>query len=98
MIQRTLIVIVAAIAFYLSILSKNPLGIRLPFQKIPTAVEEFFKLCPCGGAFRTSASARCPHCRSPLSAIAATTYIEKSAAGERLAMAEELERSLFHRH
>ena len=66
---------------HLSVLSKNPLGIRLPFQKIPLAVEGFLKPCLCGGSFRASAPPRCPHCRSSLSAIAATTYIEKNAAG-----------------
>jgi hypothetical protein len=37
--------------------------------------------CECGGAFRSDASPRCPHCVRPLSAEVATAYIEDNAPG-----------------
>ena len=37
--------------------------------------------CACGGAFRGTASPRCPHCQKPLSAELATVYIEPNAPG-----------------
>jgi hypothetical protein len=37
--------------------------------------------CACGGHFRGSAAPRCPHCKSEISAVASTAYIERNAAG-----------------
>ena len=50
-------------------------------QRMTPDVERLLKLCPCGGAFRASADPKCPHCSRPLSAVVATSYIEKNAPG-----------------
>lgn len=43
--------------------------------------ESLLQPCPCGGAFRGSASPRCPHCKAALSAEAARSYIQANAPG-----------------
>lgn len=43
--------------------------------------ESLLQPCVCGGAFRASASPRCPHCNAELSAEAARLYIEPNAPG-----------------
>jgi hypothetical protein len=43
--------------------------------------EALLQPCQCGGTFRASASPRCPHCNHPLSAEAATSYVEANAPG-----------------
>ena len=43
--------------------------------------EEFLQPCSCDGTFRADASPHCPHCKSPLSAEAARSYIEANAPG-----------------
>jgi len=45
--------------------------------------ESLLAPCVCGGTFSASAAPRCPHCRSLLSAQAATAYIEANAPGTR---------------
>jgi hypothetical protein len=50
-------------------------------QVIAETVEPFLKPCEGGGKFKKDASPRCPNCRSTLSAIKATGYIEENALG-----------------
>ena len=52
-----------------------------PQQEICSEWEPYIESCWCGGAFRKGASPRCPHCTRALSAVLATEYIEKNAAG-----------------
>src|SRR5215472_8047811 len=52
-----------------------------PFREICAKLEPHIQLCQCGGAFKKGASPRCPHCKQPLSAVAAATYIERDAPG-----------------
>jgi len=66
----------------LSAWSPIPNAVNIKFQgPISKEVEPFLKACPCGGAFRSPGSPRCPHCLKELSAVRATTYIEANAAG-----------------
>src|SRR4030095_13419124 len=44
-------------------------------------VERFVRPCACGGHFRGSASPRCPHCATELSAEVSAEYIEQNAPG-----------------
>src|SRR5438876_427857 len=48
-------------------------------RRITPDVENLLKPCPCGNAFRASADPKCPHCARTLSAVKATTYIERDA-------------------
>jgi hypothetical protein len=57
-----------------------PLKIQGPIQR---ETEPWLQACSCGGTFRHDAAPRCPHCRAPLSAEAATEYIERNAPGTR---------------
>ena len=50
-----------------------------PFQEICVDLEKYIQPCGCGGAFKKGASPRCPHCKNPLSAEAAATWIETNA-------------------
>jgi len=50
-------------------------------QAFPESTEPYLEKCKCEGSFKRDASPRCPHCNTELSAIAATTYIEKNAPG-----------------
>jgi len=50
-------------------------------QRITQDLEVLLKPCPCGGAFRSSADPKCPHCTRPLSPVNATVYIERDAPG-----------------
>jgi hypothetical protein len=72
----------------------------LPHQEICAELEQYLEPCSCGGAFRKGSRPRCPSCAKPLSAKAATFYIESERSGheKRLAVAGELERNLLHRH
>ena len=59
-----------------------PAGAKLKLhQVIAETSEPYLEKCECGGNFKRDASPRCPHCNTELSAIAATTYIEKNAPG-----------------
>jgi hypothetical protein len=53
----------------------------LPQQEISAQLEAFLETCICGGSFKKGSSPRCPHCQEPLSAQAATHYIEANALG-----------------
>jgi hypothetical protein len=53
-------------------------------QVIAETVEPFLKSCVCGGKFKKGASPRCPDCLSVLSAVKATSYIEKNALGTKM--------------
>jgi hypothetical protein len=57
-----------------------PVKIHGPIQ---AETEPWLQGCACGGRFRHDASPRCPHCNEPLSAEAATRYIECNAEGTR---------------
>lgn len=57
-----------------------PLRIHGPIQP---ETEKWLQRCTCGGCFRHDAAPRCPHCREPLSAEFATSYIEANAEGTR---------------
>lgn len=46
---------------------------------IPEAVASRLAACSCGGAYRGSASPRCPSCRKPLSASKAREWLEANA-------------------
>jgi hypothetical protein len=48
---------------------------------INVEAEALLMPCPCGGIFRATASPRCPHCVSVLSAEIARGYIESNAPG-----------------
>jgi uncharacterized paraquat-inducible protein A len=43
--------------------------------------EALLQACSCGGTFRADAAPRCPHCKFPLSAEGARSYIEANAPG-----------------
>jgi|SRR5579862_541336 len=61
---------------------KVPKGIHMVrHQSITPEVEPYLALCRCGGSFKAGAGPRCPHCQQPLSAVQATDYIERQAAG-----------------
>ena len=51
----------------------------------PVAPErvQLLQACTCGGHFDGSAAPRCPHCRSELSPVEATKWIEANAPGAR---------------
>jgi len=53
------------------------------FQVINKSIARLLNPCSCGGAFKVGASPRCPHCKSVLSAVKATNYIEKNALGSK---------------
>jgi hypothetical protein len=44
-------------------------------------MEQYLQPCECGGTFKEGVSPRCPACKQPLSAEAATVYIEANALG-----------------
>jgi len=48
---------------------------------IEAHLEPLISTCECGGSFRSNAPPRCPLCSAPLSADAATAYIERNAEG-----------------
>jgi hypothetical protein len=50
-------------------------------QRIMPEVEPHLMQCQCGGSFKATAGPRCPHCRQPLSAVHAASYIEPQAKG-----------------
>ena len=52
-----------------------------PHRSISSRAEQFLAPCSCGGAFKAGAAPRCPHCNQRLSATAAASWIESSAAG-----------------
>ena len=52
-----------------------------PYQEICAELEPYIRPCQCGSAFKKGATPRCPHCKQPLSAEVAATYIEKNASG-----------------
>jgi hypothetical protein len=52
-----------------------------PHREICADFEPFIRPCTCGGLFKKGASPRCPLCHRELSAEAATSFIEKNAAG-----------------
>ena len=58
-----------------------PQDVKLSFGAIPKEAEPRVAPCPCGGHFRSDASPRCPSCREPLSAEAATSFLEANAPG-----------------
>ncbi len=60
-----------------------PSGLAVSHGSIPSEVEPYVGPCPCGGRFRGSASPRCPSCRHPLNAEAATSFIEANAPGSK---------------
>jgi len=61
-----------------------PSGAQLRVHKVIDAVTEpYLQQCECGGAFRASASPRCPHCHACLSAVKAARWIEANAPGTR---------------
>jgi hypothetical protein len=55
--------------------------LSIPHQVIDRAWESFLSPCNCGGQFRAGASPRCVHCRAPLSAQHAASYIERNTKG-----------------
>lgn len=62
--------------------SPKPEGVPVRVhQRIGSDVENYLDRCACGGKFTAGASPRCPFCRSTLSAIEATTWIEANAPG-----------------
>jgi hypothetical protein len=57
-------------------------NVRIKYQgPINLEAESYLAPCSCGGAFRASASPRCPHCVAPIDAVAAASYIERNAPG-----------------
>lgn len=59
-----------------------PAGVEIKdYGVIPEEIEPLLKSCKCGGTFRKSASPRCSHCSSNLSATEATNYIEANVPG-----------------
>jgi hypothetical protein len=61
---------------------KIPDGVKLTIHRMITPdIEPLLAPCPCGGQFRAGAPPRCPHCRSPVSAKEAATWIEANAPG-----------------
>jgi hypothetical protein len=61
---------------------KIPKGVQIPrHQNISAKIEPLLQPCKCGGTFKAGASPRCPHCREPLSATEAASYIEAQAEG-----------------
>jgi hypothetical protein len=64
--------------------TRQPVGAPLKIHgPIQAETEEWLQPCTCGGCFRHDAAPRCPHCREPLSAEAATSFIERNAEGTR---------------
>jgi hypothetical protein len=62
--------------------SPIPDQVQLKFhQCIDKNAEKYLVRCDCGGTLTAEASPRCPFCRSPLSAAAATGWIEANAPG-----------------
>src|SRR5690348_17402033 len=55
-----------------------------PFREICAELEPYIEACGCGGRFKKGSSPRCPHCKQPLSAEDAATYIEKNAPGTKV--------------
>src|SRR5256885_14499528 len=53
------------------------------YQPILPETEPYLEPYACGGRFRHDASPRCPKCHEPLSAEAATRWIERNAPGAR---------------
>jgi hypothetical protein len=61
-----------------------PTGVEVAMDgPIPRGIEPRLAACSCGGAFRASASPRCPYCRQPLSASQASEYLERQASGDK---------------
>ena len=59
-----------------------PAGAPLRVQGvIPPELEAWLAPCGCGGTFKHGSEPRCPACRAPISAEAATSYIEPQAPG-----------------
>jgi hypothetical protein len=50
-------------------------------REIETILEPFLESCICGGKFRKGSQPRCPHCKFPLSAEYAASFIEDNAPG-----------------
>jgi hypothetical protein len=69
------------IAFF-SAWSHVPEGAPMRYhQCIAKETEPFLKRCECGGRFRAGTAPRCPHCKNPLSAEIAGSYLEENAPG-----------------
>src|SRR5271166_2657291 len=64
--------------YHLGIPAAEKLAIHGP---VNVEAEELLTPCSCGGSFRATASPRCPHCKSALSADVARAYIEANAPG-----------------
>jgi hypothetical protein len=60
---------------------KWPAGIKCTQAEIPAEMEAHLEDCSCGGRFLKGRSPRCPHCKQPLSADRAASYIEPQAPG-----------------
>ena len=61
---------------------KVPDGIQIKFHTVIKSEDESLLLpCECGGAFKSGASPRCPHCHKSLSAESARQWIEANAVG-----------------
>lgn len=61
---------------------KIPKGVNLTIhQKITPEIEPLLTPCQCGGKFTATASPRCPHCMTAISAENATEWIESNAPG-----------------
>ncbi len=50
-------------------------------QEICLRMEPYLQPCACGGNFKKGCAPRYPHCREPLSAELAASYIETNAPG-----------------
>lgn len=62
--------------------TKRPDGVPyVPFERISKDVERYLQPCRCGGHFTADAEPRCLHCKAPLSATDAATWIEANAPG-----------------
>ncbi len=51
------------------------------FKRITSGVEPYLEPCGCGGRFTAAGEPRCPKCKTTLSAIVATSWIEHNAPG-----------------
>ena len=59
-----------------------PNGVHVALHReLEPSVEALLQPCACGGAFKGSATPRCPHCSAQLSAERAARWIEASAPG-----------------
>ena len=54
------------------------------YQAIEGSAEHLLNSCPCGGAFKGTASPRCPDCRKALSPVSAAAWIEANAPATKM--------------